>query len=310
MSETSSSEALNQRILIVDDNPAIHEDIRKILGAQSGDKAALRAAEAALFETPGAAGAAGAQFQIDSAYRGESALEMVRKSLEINQPYAMAFVDMRMPPGWDGLDTITHLWEVNPELQIVICTAYSDHSWTDIVQRLKPQDDLLVLRKPFDVIEIRQFAHALCAKWVNRRKVLGQIREAEVGLLDVQTNELLRTIATEVVTDKAAGPMEDTREDVQVIQRAVDRLWAAMEMQRRALTELSARTGEPDPTESLDEEGALQGLRIEVRTALARIFRNTMAVKAVVRSVREIAHHKASAPPDDAAAKTAERSQP
>jgi CheY-like chemotaxis protein len=291
MSETSSAE-LNQRILIVDDNPAIHEDIRKILGAPSGDKAALRAAEAALFEAPATGDAAALPFQIDSAYRGEQALEMVRKSLELEQPYAMAFVDMRMPPGWDGLETITRLWEENPELQIVICTAYSDHSWTDIVQRLKPEDDLLVLRKPFDVIEIRQFAHALCAKWANRRKVLGQIHRAEAGLLDSQANELMREIATEMVTERANGPMESVREDVQVLQRAVDRLWSVMELQRRALTDLSARTGVGDPTDQLDSEGALQGLRIEIRTALARIFRNTMAVKAVVRSVRRIAHDK------------------
>src|SRR5207244_1635064 len=157
-----------------------------------------------------------------------------------------AFVDMRMPPGWDGLETITRLWEENPELQIVICTAYSDHSWTDIVQRLKPEDDLLVLRKPFDVIEIRQFAHALCAKWAKRRKVLGQIQKAEAGLADSQATELMREIATEMATERANGPMESVREDVQVLQRAVDHLWSVMELQRRALTDICARTGAHD----------------------------------------------------------------
>jgi CheY-like chemotaxis protein len=301
MSDTPSE--LNQRILIVDDNPAIHEDIRKILGSGGGEKAALRAAEAALFEAPGESEPAAVQFQIDSAYRGETALEMVRKSLEIDQPYAMAFVDMRMPPGWDGLETITRLWQENPELQIVICTAYSDHSWTDIVQRLKPEDDLLVLRKPFDVIEIRQFAHALCAKWANRRKVMGQIKKAEAGLLDSQANVLMREIATEMATERATGPMESVREDVQAVQRAVDRLWSVLELQRRALNDMSARTGQPDPTEDMDGEGALQSLRIEIRTSLARIFRNTMAVKAVVRSVRRIAHDKPGAEDDAGAEK-------
>jgi CheY-like chemotaxis protein len=290
MSETP--EAPNQRILIVDDNPAIHEDIRKILAASTNEKAALRAAEAALFGSSTSLDTAGGQFQIDSAYRGETALEMVQKSLEIGQPYAMAFVDMRMPPGWDGLETISRLWDENPELQIVICTAYSDHSWTDIVQRLKPEDDLLVLRKPFDVIEIRQFARALCAKWSNRRRVQDQIKKAEGGLLESQANELMRGIATDMATDRATGPMEATREDVQAIQRAVDRLWSVIEQQRRSLSDLSARSGLPDSTEAMEGEGALQGLRIEIRTALTRIFRNTMAVKAVVRSVRRIAHDK------------------
>jgi CheY-like chemotaxis protein len=292
MSDSSPLGSLNQRILIVDDNPAIHEDIRKILGAASEDKAALKAAEAELFEMQAPAAPAGPQFQIHSAYRGETALEMVRKSLADDQPYAMAFVDMRMPPGWDGLETITHLWEVSPELQIVICTAYSDHSWTDIVQRLRPEDDLMVLRKPFDVIEIRQFAHALCAKWANRRKVLGKIREAEAGLADSQHKELMREIATDVAAEKAAAPMEETREDLQTAQGMVDRLFALVELQHRALIDMADRNGDNVAPELSTELRALQDLRIGVRTVLARIFRNTLAVKAAVRSVREIAHHK------------------
>jgi CheY-like chemotaxis protein len=298
MSESSPQQVLNQRILIVDDNAAIHEDIRKILGGTSEDKASLKAAEAALFEGPEQAAPAGPQFQIHSAYRGETALEMVRQSLADDQPYAMAFVDMRMPPGWDGLETITRLWEVNPELQIVICTAYSDHSWTDIVQRLRPEDDLLVLRKPFDVIEIRQFAHALCAKWTNRRKVLGQIREAEAGLADSHHKELMREQATDVAAEKAAGPMESTREDLQSAQTMVDRLFALLEVQHRALCDMADRNQDQVPPELATELQALQELRIGVRTVLSRIFRNTMAVKAAVRSVREIAHQKAS--PGDA----------
>jgi CheY-like chemotaxis protein len=280
MNESSAPVLLNQRILIVDDNAAIHEDIRKILGASSDDKASLKAAEAALFEEPDQTAPAGPQFQIQSAYRGETALEMVRQSLVDDQPYAMAFVDMRMPPGWDGLETITRLWEVNPELQVVICTAYSDHSWTDIVRRLRPKDDLMVLRKPFDVIEIRQFAHTLCAKWVNRRKAL------------------MREKATDVAAEKAAAPMESTREDLQSAQGMVDRLFALLELQHRALVAMADRNQDEVPHELATELHALQEVRISVRTVLARIFRNTMAVKAAVRSVREIAHPRSS--PDEA----------
>ncbi len=90
---------------------------------------------------------------------------MVKKALEEGRPYAMAFVDVRMPPGWDGVETIARIWEVNPELQIVVCTAYSDYSWEEMRSKVGQPDGLLVLKKPFDNIEVQQLAHALTKKW-------------------------------------------------------------------------------------------------------------------------------------------------
>jgi DNA-binding NarL/FixJ family response regulator len=68
----------------------------------------------------------------------------------------MAFVDMRMPPGWDGLETIERLWAVDPDVQVVICSAHSDRNWTDVVARLNNSDKLLVVKKPFEAIEVMQ----------------------------------------------------------------------------------------------------------------------------------------------------------
>ena len=82
-----------------------------------------------------------------------------------NDPYVLAFVDIRMPPGWDGVETLEHLWECWPELQAVICTAYSDYSWDDMTRRLGQTDSLLILKKPFDTAEVLQVAHALTRKW-------------------------------------------------------------------------------------------------------------------------------------------------
>ena len=104
-------------------------------------------------------------FIIDSAHQGQEGLEMVRRAIEEGHPYAMAFVDMRMPPGWNGLDTIARIWKEYPELQVVICTAYSDHSWDEIVERLGCTDQLLILKKPFDNVEVRQLVYALTEKW-------------------------------------------------------------------------------------------------------------------------------------------------
>ena len=102
-------------------------------------------------------------------YQGEEGVQMAAAALRDERPYALAFVDMRMPPGWDGLKTIEHLWEADPDIQVVICSAHSDYEWSEVMARLKHSDKLLVLRKPFEPIEVQQCASALCQKWHNER---------------------------------------------------------------------------------------------------------------------------------------------
>ncbi|CAN7426174.1 EAL domain-containing protein [Caulobacter sp. LjRoot300] len=152
----------NRRILVIDDTPSIHQDFQKILGSGLDSEAALASSEAALF---GDAPTVRQAFELDSAYQGQEALAMVIGALAENRPYAMAFIDMRMPPGWDGVETIERLWQVDPQLQIALCTAYSDYSWEAMSERLELGDRLLILKKPFDNVEIRQMASALTAKW-------------------------------------------------------------------------------------------------------------------------------------------------
>ncbi len=156
------SKPQNRRVLLADDTPAIHEDFRKILLPQPA-ATNLDDIEAALFGT--AARKSDVEFVLDSACQGQEAVAKVREALEADEPYAMAFIDMRMPPGWDGVETIEQLWLVDPRLQIVICTAYADQSWVEVFERLDARDRLLVLKKPFDPIEVRQLASALTMKW-------------------------------------------------------------------------------------------------------------------------------------------------
>lgn len=153
----------NRRILLIDDTPSIHQDFRKILLQDRTAEGELDAVEAALFGQVVKASAV--PFELDSAYQGQEGLAMVRQSIQANNPYALAFVDMRMPLGWDGVETIERLWQEDPRLQIVICTAYSDHSWESVLKRLDTRDRLLILKKPFDNIEVCQLANALTAKW-------------------------------------------------------------------------------------------------------------------------------------------------
>ena len=149
------------RLLIVDDNQAIHDDLKKILLPREADSD-LAADEALLF---GTTDATGITFEIDSAFQGLEGLEYVLRAQAEGRPYALAFVDVRMPPGWDGVETIRHLWQADPDLQIVICTAYSDYNWLDISKLLGVSHNFVVLKKPFDIIEITQLAHAMTAKW-------------------------------------------------------------------------------------------------------------------------------------------------
>jgi diguanylate cyclase (GGDEF)-like protein/PAS domain S-box-containing protein len=152
----------NRRVLFVDDLPSIHEDFRKIL-CPAAAAVDLDADEALLFGSQSAVSSV--RFEMDSAYQGAEALDKVQASLGKGVSYAMAFIDMRMPPGWDGVETVERLWQVDPRLQVVFCTAYSDYSWKEILQRLDVRDRLLILKKPFDPIEVYQFANALTAKW-------------------------------------------------------------------------------------------------------------------------------------------------
>ena len=164
----------NRRVLVVDDTAAIHEDFRKILAP--GQHAPLDAAEHTLFGEPQPPRWS---FELDFAFQGEEALRRVRAAVDASLPYAMAFVDMRMPPGWDGMETVEQLWRVDPQLQVVICTAYSDHPWPELLDRLDVQDRLVILKKPFDLIEVSQLARMLCTKWSLARQVERRAQEQE-----------------------------------------------------------------------------------------------------------------------------------
>lgn len=169
----------NRRILIVDDNEAIHADFRKILGAHDALTAAVESAAASLFDEPAASRPVNSDLEIDSAHQGQEGLARVEQGLESGRPYALAFVDVRMPPGWDGVETVQRLWQVDRSLQVVICTAYSDYSWNETIDKLGETDGLLILKKPFDNIEVRQLASALVAKWNLAQKANRTVQELQ-----------------------------------------------------------------------------------------------------------------------------------
>ena len=172
-----AADSKNNRILLIDDNAAIHEDFNKIFEGE--DEGALDSSRAELFGSAGAAAPKPGAFLVESAFQGQEGLQRVEAACAAGRPYAMAFVDMRMPPGWDGVETISKIWAVYPDLQVVICTAYSDYSLEDMIGRLGRTDRFVLLKKPFDNVEVLQLANALTEKWQLLQQTRTHVLELE-----------------------------------------------------------------------------------------------------------------------------------
>lgn len=180
----------NYRILLIDDNPAIHDDLRKILHPTKDRNPNLEHTKSVLFEESVNTVELDT-FSIDSAFQGQEGLEMLQRALQMGNPYALAFVDVRMPPGWDGVETLSQLWNVYPDLQVVICTAFSDYPWEEITARVGKSANMVLLKKPFDNIEVLQLAHAMTEKWHLNQQVRAQIRSLDERVRQ-KTSELAK----------------------------------------------------------------------------------------------------------------------
>jgi Signal transduction histidine kinase len=195
----SATREKNRRILIVDDNHAIHEDFARILRGKDAQQNQLDDLEAELFGARRPS--ANVSFELVSAFQGEDGVAQVRAALEAGQPFALAFVDMRMPPGIDGLETLERIWQIDPDIQAVICTAYSDYSWDELLSRLGRNDRLLILKKPFDNIEVRQMAGTLTEKWALQREHHERLSSLEQAIAE-RTAEMMeanRKLTSEIV---------------------------------------------------------------------------------------------------------------
>jgi CheY-like chemotaxis protein len=156
-----------RRILVIDDNVAIHRDFRKILCPEPIARE-LDALDDALFGGGGTASRGPKrEFIVDVASQGQEGLDAVVRMQKLGRPYALTFVDMRMPPGWDGIETLERIWAVAPDIEAVICSAYSEYSWNDVIKRLN-RPGLRLLSKPFASKDVLEFAWSLTSRWLSR----------------------------------------------------------------------------------------------------------------------------------------------
>jgi two-component system NtrC family sensor kinase len=309
-------EARNRRILVIDDNPAIHEDFRKIFCGSMPTENALSQSEAAFFgEAKGARD--DVEFEMDAAFQGQEALQRVTAALNENRPYAMAFLDVRMPPGWDGIETATRIWQQDPHLQIVLCTAYSDYSWEDMRARLGRSDRLVILKKPFDNVEVLQLAHALTEKWrvteqaelkmsalenaveerTREMREANQVLQAEIVERKLLENQLIQAQKLESIGQLAAGIAHEINTPIQYIGDSVEFLRSAVTgfdqvlLQYRQLLHTTSEAGDRDTmlarARAAEEAAELEFLHTEIPRAFDRTFDGVTRVAKIVRAMKE-----------------------
>jgi len=308
----------NRRILVVDDNPAIHEDFQKIFRGSMAAASALSETEAAFFgEAPSRDVTADVDVEMDSAFQGEEALQRVLAALAARRPYAMAFMDVRMPPGWDGIETAARIWQRDPHLQIVLCTAYSDYSWESMRAQLGRTDRLVILKKPFDTVEALQLADSLIEKWrtsrqaalkmgaleqvVRRRtRELEEVNEslqAEIRGRQLLENQLVQAQKLESIGQLAAGiaheintPIQYIGDSVEFLRSAVSSIEQVVGEYRRALDslpELDSAGTVRARLQSAEEAAELQFLTAEIPKAFERTQDGISHVAKIVRAMKE-----------------------
>ena len=298
------------RIMIVDDNAAIHDDFRHVF-----DRSARAATVASLDElerqfggepTPPMSSPA-LPYDLHFVLQGEDAVRTVSQARTAHQPFACAFVDIRMPPGIDGIETIARMWQCQPELEVVLCSAYSDYSWEDIVRRLTPGDRLVILRKPFDPIEVRQLAACLTEKWLRGRQLDERLRnlesrvqaevEARLSERARHEDEQRRSRRLEALGQLAAGlaheintPTQFASSNLEYLAEVLPALGEALVEQRTCLAgiargELTVAEGCARAERFAFDDALAEAPKAvaDARTGLARIAR-------IVQSVRSHAH--------------------
>lgn len=172
----------SNKILIVDDNESIHEDFKKILSAEINQDSELTDLEHELFDEDYLTKNNQdnlLNFNLDHAYQGEQAYQMVCDASQNDVPYSLIFMDVRMPPGWNGIKTISKIWSKFPDIEMIICTAYADYSHEKIVEALGKSDHLMFIKKPFDNVTVTQMALALCKKWSLNRETKNYVNNLE-----------------------------------------------------------------------------------------------------------------------------------
>jgi two-component system NtrC family sensor kinase len=132
------------------------------------------------------------EFTVDKASNGMEGLKKVRQAIEKGTPYAVIFLDMRMP-GWNGLETAVEIRKYDVKAEIIFITAYSDRSIDEIVEQAG--QNVGYHCKPYAPEEIIQLATKAVTDY-NKLRNLEKLIESisSIGLNKNQLNSLLKNI--------------------------------------------------------------------------------------------------------------------
>ncbi len=162
---------MNYKILIIDDDRSIHEDFLKVLNPlQNSQENVINDLSERIFSNS-TQRSVFPHYEIHSVFGGKQAIEIVKKSVLENSPFALMFVDVKMGDDMDGIATIQALRKIDSNIETVICSAYAAYTLEEIVSKIPRPDKLLFFKKPFTPVEIKQLAHCLCLKWSSQKKI-------------------------------------------------------------------------------------------------------------------------------------------
>ncbi|MEN8232914.1 MAG: histidine kinase, partial [Thermodesulfobacteriota bacterium] len=153
------------------------------------------------------------EFTLEKAAQGQEGFTLVQNGLAEDKPFALAFIDIRMPPGWDGISTAARIRDLDPNIEIVIVTAYSDRSLEEIIQAVGTPEKLILLRKPFDHEEIIQLSFSLTEKWnlarqeeLQRNELQSILMTSPAAIFTVNRDRIVTSwnLAAERITEYSA----------------------------------------------------------------------------------------------------------